>query len=572
MALFLWEAYAIPPREMKYRFNWNAPILVSHHDPNVVYHAGNFLLKTENRGVTWVEVSPDLTRNESEKQGPGGGPITNEGAGGEIYNTIYYVAESPHEAGTLWAGTDDGLLHLTRNGGGSWDDVTPEGVSDAMINAVEISPHDPATAYIAVSRYKFNDFTPHAFKTTNYGKSWERIVDGIPEEDWVRVIREDPSRKNLLYMGTESSMYVSFDGGERWQSLQLNLPITPVTDLKVQSNDLVAATSGLSFWILDDLSPLQQIDDRLAGAEVYLFKPRPAHRVNVSGGFGGRDPRAGTNPPAGAIIDYYLKEAPESPIQLEILDASGEVVRKYSSEKKKGEAPSGPGAEKPLPAKAGMNRFNWDLRYESVKRIPGLYIFGALMGRKVVPGTYQARLTVGDESLTQPVEVLKDPRIEMPQEDFVAQDKLVVEIETELTALHEGVIRLRAVRDQIEDLLKRSEDHESGESIQEAGKAFVDKLTEMEDTLIQKRTVDGQTVINFPMRLNQHYIYLRGAVDGAEGWANDGARDRLADLSAQWTQHKVTLDSLLGEELDAFNAQVRDSGVPAVILGSGVKR
>jgi photosystem II stability/assembly factor-like uncharacterized protein len=567
---------AIPPREMKYRFNWNAPILVSHHDPKVVYHAGNVLLKTENRGVTWVEVSPDLTRNETEKQGPGGAPITNEGAGGEIYNTIYYVAESPHEAGILWAGSDDGLLHLTRDGGGNWEDVTPEGIGEAMINAIEVSPHDPATAYVAVTLYKFNDFTPHAFKTTDYGKSWEGIVEGIPEEDWVRVVREDPVRKDLLYMGTESSMHVSFDGGKRWQSLQLNLPITPITDITVQSqsNDLVAATSGRSFWILDDLSPLQQIDASVAGSDMHVFKPRPAHRVNAFGGRGGGDPRAGANPPAGAIIDCYFKEAPESPIQLEILNASGEVVRKYSSEKEQGEALSGPGAARPLQVKAGTNRFNWDLRHESVKAVPGLYVFGTLMGRKAVPGTYQVRLTSGEESLTQPLEVLKDPRIEATQGDFEDQDKLISEIEAELTALHEGVIRLRAVRDQIEDLLKRAEDHESGEAIQEAGKALVEKLTEMEDTLIQKRTVDGQTVINFPMRLNQHYIYLRSAVDGAEAGTTDGARDRLADLSAQWTDHKAVLDRLLGEELDGFNSLVHDSGIPAVILESGptVKR
>jgi hypothetical protein len=257
---------------------------------------------------------------------------------------------------------------------------------------------------------------------------------------------------------------------------------------------------------------------------------------------------------------------PESPVELEILNAADEVVRKYSSEKKPGAAPSGPGVARPLQVKAGMNRFNWDLRHESVKAVPGLYVFGTLMGRKAVPGTYQVRLTAGDKSLTQPLEVLKDPRIEATQRDFEDQDKLIVEIEAELTALHEGVIRLRTVRDQIEDLLRRAKDHESGESIQEAGKALVEKLTEMEDTLIQKRTVDGQTVINFPMRLNQHYIYLRSAVDGAEAGTTDGARDRLADLSAQWTEHKAVLDRLLGYELDGFNALVRESGVPAVIL------
>jgi hypothetical protein len=305
----------------------------------------------------------------------------------------------------------------------------------------------------------------------------------------------------------------------------------------------------------------------VAGSDVHLFAPRPAHRVNTFTSFDGPNPRLGKNPPPGAMIDYYLKEAPESPIQLDILDAASEVVRSYSSKKEESEE-AGPTAgprPKPLPAKAGANRFNWDLRHESVTRIPGLYIFGNLSGRKVVPGTYQVRLTVGEQSLTQPVEVLKDPRIEATASDFQEQDELLIEIESELASIHKGVLELRTVRDQINDLLKRAKDHESIDSIRESGEALMEKLTEMEDALIQKRTVDGQTVINFPMRLNQHYIYLRSAVDGSEAGTTDGARRRLSDLSAQWAEHQATLARLLGEELDRFNALVRESGVPAVI-------
>jgi hypothetical protein len=378
------------------------------------------------------------------------------------------------------------------------------------------------------------------------------------------VVREDPVRKGLLYAGTETGIYVSFDDGKRWQSLQLNLPVTPVTDLKVQSDDLVAATQGRAFWILDDLSPLRQIDDEVSAAELHLFKPRDAHRVGGFGFFmmpGG--PRLGNNPPPGAIIDYYLAEAPGSPVALEILNRAGEVIRSYSSEKKPG---GGMAAARPLGAKAGMNRFAWDVRHEPIKPIPKTFVFGSLAGRKAVPGTYQARLTVGDENRTESFTVKKDPSVEATAEDFREQDSFVKEIEAELNAIHEAVIELRAVRDQLEVVMKRAEHHAEKDAIAEAGKALVEKLTEMEDTLIQKRTIDMQTILNAPSRLNHHYVYLRMSVDGGEGEVRNGARERLDDLSAQWSQHKATLDGFLGEELAAFNALVSEKGVPAVIV------
>jgi photosystem II stability/assembly factor-like uncharacterized protein len=558
---------ALPMGEMKYRFNWNAPILVSSHNRQILYHAGNVLLKSEDRGRSWVEVSPDLTTNDDEKKGPQGSPITNEGAGGEVYGTIYYVAESPHQAGVFWAGTDDGLVHLTRDGGKTWQNVTPPGLGEAQVNAVEVSPHDAATAYIAVTKYKFNDFTPHIFKTTDYGKKWDRIVEGIGPEAWVRVVREDPVRQGLLYAGTETGMYVSFDGGRQWQSLQLNLPVTPITDLKVQSGDLVAATQGRAFWILDDLSPLRQIDEKVAVAELHLFRPRNAIRAFAFGGFGGPNPRLGKNPPPGAILDYYVAKSPEGPITVEILDASGKLVRRYSSQKKDepgrpesaGEEFFGPPPPRPLEVKAGMNRLTWDMRHEPIPRVPGIFSFGSLAGRKAAPGAYQVRLTVGGKAATQPFQLEKDPRLDATAQDFQAQEELSSAIDKELTEIHQSVIRLREVRGQIEDLMKRSKDIEAD------AKGLVEKLTGVEDALIQKRTVDGQTVINFPVRLNHHYIYLRGAVDGAEGAPTEGAKKRFADLQAQWAGHKAKIDELLGAELAALNAKIREKGIPAVV-------
>jgi len=557
---------ALPMREMKYRFNWNAPIVVSSHNRQAIYHAGNVLLKSEDRGRSWVEISPDLTRNDDEKKGLQGTPITNEGAGGEIYATIFYVAESPHQAGVIWAGTDDGLVQLTRDGGKTWQNVTPAGIGEAQVNAIEVSPHDPATAYLAVTKYKFNDFTPHIFKTTDYGKKWERLVEGIAPEAWVRVVREDPVRKGLLYAGTETGAYVSFDGGRQWQSLQLNLPVTPITDLKIQSDDLVAATQGRAFWILDDLSPLRQIDEKAAAADLYLFAPRTTVRAFAFGGFGG-SATLGKNPPAGAIIDYYVAKVPETPLAIEILDGAGRLVRRYSSEKKDepgrpaagGEDFFGPPPTRPLEVKAGMNRTNWDLRREQLPRVPGVFSFGSLAGRRALPGTYQVKLTVGGKSMTQSFELKKDPRLESTVRDFEAQEELMAAIDKDLTEIHESVIQLRDVRSQLEVLSNRAKDVET------EAKALADKANAVEDALIQKRTVDGQTVINFPVRLNHHFIYLRGAVDGAEGAPTEGARKRFADIHAQWMKHKATVDQVLGAELAALNAKSLEKGVPAVV-------
>jgi hypothetical protein len=437
-----------------------------------------------------------------------------------------------------------------------------------MINAIDVSPHDPGKAYVAVTRYKFNDFTPLAFRTNDYGKTWKLITKGIPEESWVRVVREDPKRRGLLYMGTELGIFVSFDDGESWESLQLKLPVTPVTDLMVQeqANDLVIATAGRSFWILDDLSPLQQIDDSVKSAKLHLFAPRPAHRVERGFSFGGG--ATGKNPPAGAILDFIVDEVSEDKkISLEILDASGAVVRRYPPpDEPPAEGPGEGPPRTPWKPKAGMNRVSWDLRHESPKRVPGLFAFGAVQGRKVVPGTYQVRLTAGDDTRTQTLEVKKDPRLDTPLSVYQEQDDFLKNVSNEISAIHEGVIRLRGVREQVQAFLDRTKERQDAAAIQESGKALVEKLDAMENQLIQKRTVDGQTVINFEVQLNHHFIILHGAVDGSEEGVIEGAKDRLADLMVLWNEKKAALDSLLGSELERFNTLVREKGIPPVIL------
>ncbi len=556
---------ALASRDMKYRFNWNAPIVASLHDPNVIYHASNILLKTENRGESWVEVSPDLTRDDDAKQGPGGGPITNEGAGGEIYGTIYYVAESPHDPRTIWAGSDDGLVHVTRDGGANWENVTPEDVGEEIINSIEVSPHDPAVAFLAVTAYKFNDFTPHFYRTDDYGQSWDRIVEGIEADAWARVIREDPKRPGLLYAGTEAGMYVSWDSGDNWQSLQLNMPLTPITDLKVQvwHNDLVAATSGRAFWILDDLSPLQQFDGDPSEAAGLLNEPRPAYRVAGGGGFSMPGRTVGKNPPNGAVVDFYLSEVPDSAaVNLEFLNSAGDVVRSFSSKLGEGETDS----SSVLKLKAGHNRFAWDLRHEKVNPVPGLYVWGTLQGHKVVPGSYEVRLSVGEDVFTQPLEVRADPRIDATTSGFQDQSDLMVEITRELEEIHEGVVSIRSVREQVEALVNRLDKQEGHDSIVSVGKDLMEGLTRLEDSLVQNKTVDGQTVINFPSRLNFQYIYLRGAVDGAEGRVTEGARHLLRDLSTIWATYRAEMETLLGRRLEEFNSLVRVENVPAVLI------
>lgn len=561
---------ALASRDIKYRFNWNAPIVVSQHDPRVIYHAGNVLLKSTNRGRSWEEISPDLTRDDDAKQGPGGSPITNEGAGGEIYGTIMYVAESPHDAATIWTGSDDGLVQVTRDGGRNWANVTPRDMPEGMVNAIDVSPHDPAVVYVAFTRYKFNDFTPHIYKSRDYGQSWTRIVKGIAPDAFVRVVREDPKRRGLLYAGTETGLYVSWNDGADWQSLQLGMPITPITDLKIQGqhNDLVAATQGRGFWILDDLSPLQQMNLRIARSPVHLFEPRDAYRMAGGGGFQFPMANAGKNPPAGAIVDVYLTNASDSiTVTMDVLDPAGAVIRTYSTDR---EATTD--SSSVIKVKQGHNRLSWDLRYETLENVPKLYTWGSLRGHRVAPGTYQIRVSQGDVSVTVPVSVRRDPRVDATDADFRDQDRFIARVSAELSAIHQGVIRLQQVRAQVEDLMERTKDAAAGKPVGDAGKHLVADLTALEDSLVQKRVADGQTVINFPSRLRFQYVYLRGAVDGAEGIVTDGAKELFGDLSARWARHEAQLEGLLGPRLAGFNQLIAEQGIPAVIVPQPAQR
>jgi photosystem II stability/assembly factor-like uncharacterized protein len=543
---------ALPSRDMKYRFNWSAPIVVSQHDPKVIYHGSQILTRSDNRGRTWKEISPDLTHPDDKTQGYGGTPITNEGAGGEVYDTLYYVAESPQDKNTLWTGSDDGMLNVTRDQGKTWTKMTLPGAADAQINAIELSPHSAGTVYVAATRYKWNDMAPYIFKSADYGKTWEKLADGIAAESWAHVVREDPVRKDLLYAGTEHGIYVSFNGGRKWQSLQLNLPVTPVNDLQIHRNgDLVAATSGRAFWILDDLSPLRQAAEKLE--PVHIFQPRPAIRTNLGSAGVTLPPRLGKNPPAGAILDFYLEK--EGPAKLEIRDTGGNLIRTYTTEKKEGQTVP------ELKVKAGMNRTNWDLRYDTPTPVPGVFLFGGVHGRKAIPGAYEVRLIAAGETKNAKLEVRDDPRVKVTPQQYAEQAKLLTEVYAAFDDAHKSVIRLRQLRTQIEDVVKRSSD----KNVEASGKTLVEKLTIEEEALIQKRTVDGQSVINFPVRLDHHLLTLANDVDDS-GELTDGARKRAADLLKQWNEHKTALATLMGPDLDTFNRLAAGAKVPYVTV------
>ncbi|MBF6592256.1 MAG: exo-alpha-sialidase, partial [Ktedonobacterales bacterium] len=430
-------------KDAKYRFQWTYPILLSPHDPNVLYVTGNHVFRSTDEGTSWEVLSPDLTRNDMTKLEASGGPITKDNTGAEYYGTIFAFAESPLRAGLFWAGSDDGVIHLSRDGGKTWQNVTPKAKllpEWALISLIEPSPHDPATAYVAATRYKLDDFKPYLLKTADYGQTWTKITTGLAEDDFTRAIREDPERRGLLYAGTETGLFVSFDDGAHWQSLRLNLPVVPIHDLVVKGTDLVVATHGRSFWILDDITPLRQLHESLPTGKTHLFAPRPAVRY-TAGGWGSpsgegkyydmtgpfmvtthpvaqrtgekahRPLDAGQNPPSGVVVLYYFKEKPEGEVRLTFLDADGQEIRSFTSEEKAEPKASSSAPDlkeeeekkEPKVAKeAGANRFLWNMRLPDPKKVEGYVASeGAMSGPIVPPGTYMVRLTVGDQSLSE---------------------------------------------------------------------------------------------------------------------------------------------------------------------------
>lgn len=555
---------SIAPKDSKYRYNWNAPIITSPHDRSTIYHAGNVVFKTTDGGINWTPVSPDLTRDEKDKHGPGGGPYTNEAAGGENYNTLTALVESQHERGVLYSGSDDGLLHITRNGGTNWDNISPPGISDGIINSIDISEHDPATAYVVVMRYKSQDLSSYIFKTNNYGQSWTKIVNGLDDPNgFARVVRADKKRKGLLYAGTETGMYISHDDGSHWQRLNLGLPIVAINDLTIQDNDLIAATSGRGFWILDDLGALQGMTARPDSHQI--FKPKDTYRI-----FGGvsRATGQGQNPRSGVTIDYYLpKSADTLDLKLEILQGN-EVIRTYSSKKPKGfkSWPGGPSRPAVLPGKKGYNRFTWNFNRESLPAVDKVFVFGGLSGSSVAPGNYTLRLTLEGNSVETVATILPNPRVESTPQDFTEQQEMLVQIENTIRDMHKAVNQMRSAKSQLSGYAKLLKDNEDAEALLEKGKALTKRIDTWEENLIQAKQKTFQDVINFNNKLNAQLIVLMGYLNSAEPKVTSGAKERFRDLMKDWQVYKNEQNAIINTEMKAYNELYRSLDLPAVLL------
>ncbi len=538
--------------DLPYRFNWNAPIVMSQHDPSVIYHTAQNVLMSNDRGQSWAEISPDLTRKDSSKIDWGGGPITNEAAGGENYHTLMYLAESPHDAATLWVGADDGLVHITRNGGKNWMNITPPNVEEGMANCIEVSPHTPGKAYLAYNRYKFNDFTPHIFITNDYGETWQRKVQGIPEDTHVRVVREDPDREGLLYAGTETGLYVSFDGGERWQSFQNNLPVVPVTDLKVHQQDLIAATQGRAFWILDDLTPLHQLTETVMNTNTYLFQPRDPYLLD--GTRVDSLPDRGTNPDNGLVSYFYIKEKDDSiAVALEIKDESGSSIRSFSPKAKE--------KSNQMPYNKGQNKFVWDLRLADYELPKELTTYGGKSSYKVGPGKYEIILIIGKDTMSRAFYVKPDSRVDISLAAFEEQQVLLKQVEQALKDMYKEIDNMRHVKSQVEGFIQRTD---IDEEVKDQGKKIVAHIDSLENRMVQKKQKTFQDVINFPNQLNAKLMHIQQTIDGGMPPVTQGQMKRVADLMTEWELIEGEILDLMQVDVRTFNMKIKEMDIPFI--------
>ncbi|MFT4767742.1 MAG: photosystem II stability/assembly factor-like uncharacterized protein [Glaciecola sp.] len=545
--------------DSKYRFNWNAPIHVSLHDPKVLYHGGNVLLKSVNRGFDWAEASPDLTRNEADKQGQGSGPYTNENI--EQYNTIFSFAESPHDADTLWVGSDDGLLHLTRDGGENWKDVTPRNVGRGLINSIEVSPHDPAVAYVVVMKYKEGDNKPYVYRTANYGRSWSSITDGLPDTHFARVLREDPERAGLLFVGMERGLYISFNSGKDWQAFQGNLPIVPITDLMLRRNDLVLATQGRAFWVIDDILPLRQFQPDQASTSAHLYAPSMAIRLTPTKGRSGGGESVAPSAPNGAVIYYALSEeldVEEQSLTLDVLNAQGDVVRRIETDAKKGVEGGGSGSSIALPAEKGLNRLVWDLRTDATQTLDYDVVYGSradksTAGYAIAPGTYTLRLQLAEESYEQSLEVSWDPINSYDGAAIEEQQAFVAEAFGMIDAVYTRVASLQSIQKQVQ--LRQSLAKEAGDDIvSEAAESLLSALGDWQESVTTPQRETFQDVLNFHPRIDAFLIDVYQQADNAVLGLTRGQRERLDDLRPQWQAAMSAWQELMDEDVAAFNA------------------
>lgn len=533
-----------------HRMQWTFPIVFSPHNPNVLYTCSQYVLKSTNGGGSWQKISPDLSRNDPSTLGPSGGPITKDNTGVEVYGTVFTLAESPRKSGLLWAGSDDGLIHVTSNGGSEWRNVTPVGMPKwGLVSIIEASPHDPATAFAAVDNHENDDYSPYLYRTTDYGRTWTKIVTGIPGTTFLRCVREDPNKKGLLYAGTETGIYVSFDNGDRWQSLQLNLPVTPIHDIAVKENDIIVATHGRSFWVLDDISPLHQMASANP-ANATFFKPRNTSKGYLGGGFRGGGGRRGgggavapelmgENPLSGVYFNYYLP-AEAKDVSLEVLDRTGFVV----------------GTRTGLPGAKGFNRAAHGIfRYPSYRPVPGMIFWSA--GPSPIPappGEYTVNLKVDGRTLTQTFVLKTDPRFEATDEDLRQQTELARKISARVDDANNAVLKVRALRTQLEEAAKGTA------SLNGEVTALIAKITSVEEAIYQTKLRSGQDPLNYPIRLNNKIAGILGVVLGGDFAPTQQSHDVFNRLSGQLQVQLDALQKAIDVDLKAVNERLKTAG------------
>lgn len=534
---------------MKYRFQWNFPIIFSKHDPKKLYTFSNHVHMSTNEGQSWKLLSDDLTRNDPTKLVSSGGPITQDNTGVEYYCTIFAANESPLKEGLLWVGSDDGLIHISQDGGGSWENVTPGSMPEwSMVNSIEPSAFDEGTCYVAATRYKLGDFQPYLYKTSDYGKTWQRITNGINAEHFTRVVREDPGQKGLLYAGTETGMYISFDDGANWSPFQLNLPIVPVTDLALKDNNLIVATQGRSLWIIDDLSVLHQLDNSKKSAVSILFKPKDSYRTK---GGARKEPSKteGQNHPNGVVTHYYLKDLTENDsISLTYTTMVGDTLASFSNSAKD--------KEKKLELKKGGNTHVWNTRGKAAEKLKGMIFWWASFdGPKAVPGSYKVSLNVNGADQTQEFKIIPDPRAEVSVADMQKQHDFVSDINKTIDKAHGSIKKIRKINTQLDAFSKQYKDNEQTKALVEKAKAMKEKFETVEKALYQTKNRSNQDPLNFPIRLTNKLGHLNSLVALDDFPPTDQDIAVKNELTTKINAELQTFDAMISKEIGEFNSE-----------------
>ena len=547
----------------KYRFQWNFPIFFSPHNPKKLYAASQNLHVSYNAGESWELASPDLTRNDPSKLGSSGGPITKDNTSVEYYCTIFTVAESPYEKDLIIAGSDDGLLHITKDGGKNWEKLSVTGMPEwSMFNSIEFDPFTKGGAYVAATSYKSGDYKPYLFKTKDYGKTWAKITDGIDPTHFTRVVRADLKRPGLLYAGTEFGMYISFDDGATWKPFQLNLPIVPINDLTIKNDNLIAATQGRSFWLIDDLTPLHQLNDAVATSELHLYKPMPSYRMNgEQAGRRGQPKTEGINHPGGVMIHYFIKDTTKAVASLEILENNGKQIKKFTTK------PDKKAKEEQLTLKLGMNKFNWNMRYADAEGFDGIIMWAAsLTGPKAVPGIYKAKLTVNGKFQETEFEILKDPRTSGTTADIKAQFDFSLAVRDKLSDTHKAIKKIRTAREQINRVTEPMKDKEEMKEINDMAKSILDDMKKIEEALYQTKNRSGQDPLNYPIRLNNKLGALSSEVDGSDYKPTEQVKAVYKEVTDKIDDQLNQLNKVMSDKVPKFNELVKQKQVSAITV------